>query len=116
MNIRDAGDMRVVDIEGITISQQNIKEIKNLFKGKGSKQSIGLNLKGVTHINDDFVSFIKEISNKEKLSIFNVSNDIYLLLFVLKADKYVEIYLDERDFCSQKNLLVYRRLKLLKTA
>lgn len=116
MNIRDAGNMRVVDIEGTTISQQNIKDIKNLFTKKDSRQRIGIDLKQVNYINDDFIALLKEISNKEKTAVFNLNNDIYLLFFVLNADKYVEIYLDERDFLSQKNLLVYRRFKLLKTA
>lgn len=116
MNIRDAGNMRVVDIEGTTISQQDIKEIKNLFTKKDSRQRIGINLKQVNYINDDFIALLKDVSVKEKTAVFNLNNDIYLMFFVLHADKYVEIYLDERDFLSQKNLLVYRRFKLLKTA
>ena len=49
MNIRDAGYLRVVDIEGNTISQQDIKSIKNLFREKDSKQRIGINLKQVNY-------------------------------------------------------------------
>ena len=116
MNIRDAGYVRVVDIEGNTISQQDIKNIKNLFWEKDLKQRIGINLGQVNYIQDDFISLLKNISHKEKASVFNLNNDIYMLFFVLNADKYVDIYLDERDFCSQKNLLVYRRFKLLKSA
>ena len=116
MNIRDAGYARVVDIEGTTISQQDIKTIKNLFIEKDLRQRIGINLKQVNHINDDFIFLLKDISKIEKVSVFNLNNDIYLSFFVLNADKYVDIYLDERDFCSQKNLLIYRRFKLLKSA
>lgn len=116
MNIRDAGNMRVVDIEWTTISQQDIKDIKNLFAKKDSRQHIGINLKQVNYINDDFVALLKDVSDKEKAAVFNLNNDIYLLFFVINADKYVDIYLNERDFLSQKNLLVYRRFKLLKTA
>ena len=54
MNIRDVGYVRVVDIEGNTISQQDIKSIKNLFREKDSKQRIGINLKQVDYINENW--------------------------------------------------------------
>ena len=90
MKIRDVDKVCIVDIAGKTVSQSDLIELKRLFK--------------------------KEASFKQKLSLFNANNEVYLLLFVSKTDRYVNIYLNENDFYEDKHCIVYRRLKLLKSA
>lgn len=116
MSIRDVDKVCIVDIAGKAVSQSELIKLKKLFKDKASEMRIGINLKNVSYIDYDFISFLQECSFKQKLSVFNLKNDIYLFLFVSKADKYTHIYLDENDFVEEKRSIVHRRLKLLKSA
>lgn len=116
MKIRDVDKVCIVDIAGKTVSQSDLIDLKKLFFEKASKQRIGINLEKVLSINHDFINFLQESSFNQKLSVFNANNEVYLLLFVSKNDKYVNIYLNENDFFEDKHCIVYRRLKLLKSA
>ena len=116
MKIRDVDKVCIVDISGNVISQSDLIKFKRLFKERVNKQRIGINLEKVLSINHDFIEFLQESCFKQKLSIFNANNEVYLLLFVSKTDKYVNIYLNEEDFFEDKHCIVYRRLKLLKSA
>lgn len=116
MKIRDVDKICIVDIAGTKISESNLKKLKKILAQRVSLMRIGINLKGVISVNHDFLDFLRESSFKQRLSLFNACNDVYLLLFVSQTDKYVDIYLDENDFINNKRLIIYRRLKLLKSA
>lgn len=116
MKIKDVDKVCVVDIDGDSISKTDLIELKRLFRQRAELKRIGIDLKKVLNVNHDFLDFLQESSFKQKLSIFNVNNEVYLLLFVSKNDEHVNIYLNEEDFYADKRRIVYRRLKLLKTA
>lgn len=116
MITKDVNGVCLVGIEGNTISQADISALEHLYEQKGLKKRIGIDLKNVVSVKHDFFEFLINVANKEKVSLYNIPNDIYLMLFVSKYDKHVDMYLDERDFISAKNSIVYRRLKLLKSA
>lgn len=116
MKIKDVNKVCIVDIEGNSVSKSDLIELKRLFRDKASKRRIGIDLNRVLNIKHEFLDFLKESSLKKKLSLFNVNNEVYLLLFVSRYDKYVNIYLNEDDFYQDKRCIVYRRLKLLKSA
>lgn len=116
MNIRDVGKTAVVDIAKEAITTAELKEIEKLLQNKASNNRVAINLKNVRYIDFDFINLLKNNANKNKLSLINVNTDIYLMLFVHKADIYTDLYLDEFDFVKEKNSIVYRRLKVLKTA
>ena len=113
MKIKDVDKVCVVDIAGNAISKQDLIELKKLFNQKALKKRIGINLKNILEIDNEFLEFLEESGKKRKLSVYNVNNDVYLMLFVLRYEQYVDIYLNEEDFFSDKNCIVYRRLKLL---
>lgn len=113
MKIKDVDKVCVVDIAGNAISKQDLIELKKLFNQKAFKKRIGINLKNILEIDNEFLEFLEESGKKRKLSVYNVNNDVYLMLFVLRYEQYVDIYLNEEDFFSDKNCIVYRRLKLL---
>lgn len=116
MKIRDVDKVCIVDIAGKTVSQSDLIELKRFFKKEASKRRIGINLEKVLNIEHEFLNFLQESSFKQKLSLFNANNEVYLLLFVSKTDRYLNIYLNEKDFYEDKHCIVYRRLKLLKSA
>ena len=116
MKIRDVDGVCIADIEKNVVSQSELEKLKQLFKRKSARKRIGINLRNVSFLDYDFIHFLKKASLKHKISLFNANTDIYLFLFVSQADKYVNIYLDCSDFISDKNSVVYRRLKLLKSA
>ena len=116
MKIKDVSKVCIVDIEGNSISEADLIELKRLFKLKAEKKRIGIDLRKVLYLKPDFLDFLYKSSKKQKLSIFNANNEVYLMLFISRCDKYVNIYLNEDDFYRDKNCIVYRRLKLLKTA
>lgn len=116
MKTKDVNGVCLVDIEENAISPAVIAYLRQIYAQKGLKKRIGINLKNVVAVKHDFFDFLMSVSEKEKFSLFNIPNDIYLMLFVSRYDKYVDMYLDERDFICAKNGIVYRRLKLLKTA
>ncbi len=116
MKIRDVDGVCIVDIEKNVVSQSELKKIRQCFKDKSAQKRIGINLDNVSFLDYDFINFLKEASLKQKISIFNANTDIYLFLFISQADKYANIYLDSADFIADKNLVVYRRFKLLKSA
>ncbi len=116
MRIRDVDGVCIADIEKNVVSQSELEKIKRIFKNKSARKRIGLNLQNVSFLDYDFIHFLKEASLKHKISIFNANTDVYLFLFISQADKYVNIYIDCNDFISDKNSVVYRRFKLLKSA
>lgn len=116
MKIKDVNKVCIVDIEGNSVSKSDLIDLKRLFREKASKKRIGIDLNKVLNIRHDFLDFLKESSSQKKLSLFNINNEVYLLLFVSRYDKYVNIYLNEDDFYKDKRCIVYRRLKLLKSA
>ena len=116
MKTKDVNGVCLVDIEGNAISPADVTSLWHIYAHKGAKKRIGINLKNVVAVKQDFFDFLVRTANKEKISLFNISNDVYLMLFISRFDKYVDMYLDERDFIAAKNNIVYRRLKLLKSA
>ena len=116
MDIRDVDGVCIADITGNVVSQSELKELKKLYKTKAGRKRIGINLENVCSINYDFILLLQECAFKQKISLFNVAVDVYMMLFISHSDKYINIYLDENDFISDKRSIVYRRLKLLKSA
>lgn len=116
MNIRDVGKTAVIEIAKDAINKTELEKIEEFLNKKTSKTRVAINLKNVNHIDYDFTCLLKKQAERAKLSLFGLNNDILLKLFVSQSDKLVNLYLDEQDFNSDKNAIVYRRLKLLKSA
>ena len=118
MNIRDIGDICIVDMCKETISQKDVRNIKRIFKAKPSTRRLGFNMRNVRHVDSSFYAFIKQW-NKErntKIAFFNTELPVFLQFFTTGADILVNIYLDKADFCADKRVIVKRRLRLLKSA
>ncbi len=95
MKTKDVNGVCLVDIEENAISPADITALKHICVRKGLKKRIGINLKNVVAVKHDFLEFLMSVANKEKISLFNIPNEIYLMLFVSRYDQYVDMYLDE---------------------
>ena len=116
MEIKDVNKVCIIDIEGTTISKADIMELTTLITKKGFKKRVGINMQNILSINHDFIEFISSAPARNRISLFNVKNDVFLMLFVLKQDKNISLYLDQNDFAEDTNAIFYRRLRLVKAA
>ena len=116
MIIREAGKTAVIEIAKDAISITDLEKIESFLQEKSASTRVAINLCNVSHIDYDFTCLLQKQSQRACLSLFGLNNDILLKLFVSQADRLVNLYLDERDFKADKNAMVYRRLKLLKSA
>ena len=116
MKIKDVNSVCIIDIEGNSISKADIKKLKELFAKHTRSRRIGIDMVNVSFVDLDFLNFIKDFSEFNKISLFNLQNDVLLALFVLKYDRFVDIYMNKSDFEEAKHTVLYRRLKLVKAA
>lgn len=116
MKIKDVDKVCIVGIAGKAILKSDLIKLKKLFRLKNASTRIGINLGNITATNTDFLELLKETSFERKISVFNVKHEIYLTLFISQYDRFVDIYINEDDFIKEKRCIVYRRLKLLKSA
>lgn len=116
MNIRDVDNVCIVDISGNDLSQADITKLRKLYKEKSVSTRIGIDFAQIKSVEPEFFALVKEAAGQKKLSVFNADSSVYLQLFVSQADRYLNLYLNERDFLEDKRSIVKRRLKVLKTA
>ena len=67
----------------------------------------------VTDCTIDFIEKINEFCGKKKISIFNISSDIFALFNVMKTDRYANLYVSELDFAEQTRQLVNRKFSVV---
>lgn len=116
MKLRELDNNVVVDIDCESISEFEICEINKFLKKYAKTKRIGLNLENVSRLSHDFGVLLQDYAKKSKISLFNLTNDALLFLYIAKYDVNAHIYLSEEDFCENKHSFVNRRFKLLKTA
>lgn len=115
MEIKDVHDCCVIDICSESISDIQAKKIRKLMANNINKR-FAVNFKNVKNIGEGFVSLIKYFADMDdygnKLSLFNVPSDIFVTLFVMNYDKYLNLYMAEQDFVKDKSSIVNRRFRL----
>ena len=117
MKIKDVNGVCIVDIEGKSISKADITKLKDLQTKYTRSKRIGINLENVQSVNIDFLDFLKaSFERNKKISLYNLCNEVFLSLLVLKYDRYADIYMNKIDFKEEKHSILYRRLKLIKAA
>lgn len=81
-----------------------------MFFNKNCK--IAFDMKSVNNIKESFLNFIKQKSQNQKISLFNLNAEIIALLDIINYDKYVYIYNDESDFINNTHSIVNRQFKV----
>lgn len=113
MNIRDVDDVCIVDTAGKALSQSDMTKLRKIYKEKATTRRVGLDFTGIKSVEPEFFAFVKDVAERNKISLFNADSSIYLQLFVSQIDRYLNIYLNESDFCENKRSIVKRRLRVV---
>lgn len=110
IKIRDEDTYCIVDIFDKEISDTVLAELKLILNNVSNNKRIALNLINISEINPEFLDFIADL--KMRISLFNLSLNVYLLLFLGKYDKESDLYVNELDFLMNKRRIVNRKFKL----
>lgn len=110
IKIRDEDTYCIVDIFDKEISDTVLAELKLILNNVSNNKRIALNLINISELNSEFLDFITDL--KMRISLFNLSLNVYLLLFLGKYDKESDLYVNELDFLMNKRRIVNRKFKL----
>lgn len=116
MNFKDVNGVCIIDVDEKSISGANIIEFKRLLTSKVLSRRVAINMKNISTVSHDFLELLKEVALTQKISLINIDTNIYLMLFILKYDQHVNLYLDSNDFIAEKNMMLHRRFKLISAA
>lgn len=85
-----------------------IKEFQTI-----NNKSIALDLGFVQDCNLEFFNQIKEFASTRKLSLFNISSDMFVIINFFNLDKIFNLYVSELDFEEEKHQLLNRKFSLV---
>ncbi len=111
MDIKTSANNSITETATGILSNDNIKKLKEILKRKDI-QRYGIDFSRVDRVSSEFLDFIKHNVKKGELSFYNVNSDLYVLMFIMKMDKYVNFYMSENDFLKDRQCIVNRRLRL----
>ncbi len=95
------------------ISSKLVDKLKKTLKKFPNNKPVALNLQNVEYICCEFLDFLKELSQKREISLFNLQAEISALFNITKYDKYAHIYLNDIDFYEQKRMLLNRNFSII---
>ena len=111
MDIKTSKKSIITEIgEGI-LSTLHIKYLKSLLE-REDVYRVGIDFSRVDSVSVEFLDFIKHNVVKGELSFYNVGADLYVLMFIMKMDRYINFYMSESDFLKDRQCIVNRRLRL----
>ena len=71
-----------------------------------------LDMKFVKSIKENFLNFIKEQAESQRLSLLNLNSELMTAIGLRNYDKFVKIYANEDSFYQNKRAIVCRKFKL----
>ncbi len=110
--VRDDFKNLIISFETQSVTRDTVSHIRDFVLEINSAKRIGIDLKGVTYMQNDFFVMLKEISKIKKISLFNISADLNLVLFLTNYNGYTRLYSNESDFKENKRELVKRNFKV----
>lgn len=111
LNYKEVVDCVVVAPDSKELEAKEIRELKKTINGK-KEMRIGLDMESVQSLKNGFLDLIKSEFNRQKISLFNLKSELFVLLSLLKYDKYVNVYADINDFVNDDRVLVKRNFKV----
>lgn len=112
MKFRDTKQGFVVDLSKEVIDEVCLAEIKDYFYEHKKRKRIALNLRDVEVKTHNFFEFLKDFSVKQKISVFNINSELFILFNLMKYNEYVDFYNREDDFLQNRYSLVNRNFKI----
>jgi len=111
-DIKDDKQNIIINFLRDDLSSDVVDELRLELKNISAKKQIGINLGNVKKARNDFFSFLKEFSDSQKISLYNMTADINLLLFLMNYNQYAQLYVNEADFKEGKRNLIHRNFKI----
>lgn len=109
--IKDDCENIIVYFERKYMSEEVVTLLKNYLLGLSSPKRVAINLENIESTQNEFFTMLKDCAKSKKISLFNTSADINLLLFLMNYNQYTKLYVNERDFKEEKRELVNRNFK-----
>lgn len=89
----------------------HIDKIKSLIE-QAQGRRVAIDFGQVVTLGQEFLDFVKNNIRKGQLALYNVNSDLYVLMFIMNMDKYLNYYMSENDFLNDKQCIVNRKLRL----
>lgn len=78
---------------------------------KSETRKIALDLSYVQDCTIEFIEGLKEIAKTEKIGVFNIPSDIFVLFNIMKLDTCANLFVSENDFEENARQLVNRQFR-----
>ena len=118
--IRNLGEQTIIDLKNDFLRYSLIKLLKNTLEDliKSENTNIIINMSHVRSINSILFGIFIGIQckcrkNGGRMCLFGVHPDLMLIFFIIKLDKYIDIYMNEYDALEQINPLLNRKLRVV---
>ncbi len=111
-DIKDDKQNIIINLLRDDLSSEVVDKLRFELKSFSAKKQIGINLRHVKKARNAFFSFLKEYSDNQKISLYNMTADINLLLFLMNYNQYAQLYVNETDFKERKRNLIHRKFKI----
>lgn len=109
--VKDDCENIIVYFERKYLSRETIVRLRDYLIEMSSSKRIAINLANIESTQNDFFSMLKDFAMSKKISLFNTSADLNLLLFLMNYNQYANLYVNESDFIEEKRELINRNFR-----
>lgn len=113
-SVRKICDYYDYKFQGHIVMSSELIFLESLLDDNINLSSLYLDMDKINIVSNDFVDNLIALAKRNiNISIFNLSPNILSLLFILKIDKYVNIFNNKTDALNSLNPIVKRRFQLV---
>ncbi len=110
-NVKDDSKNLIVSFEEASLSTATVEHMEAFLKEMMPYKKIAIDLANIKSLKNEFFDMLKVLSLNKKISLFNISAEMNLLLFIMNYNQYTRLYSNENDFKEGKRELVKRNFK-----
>ena len=108
MEIRSNNKIYIIAPLSHKISAYETIRLEKEIKTEANNKIVALDLNNVSDCTIEFIEFLRNISKKQTLGIFNISSDIFTLFNFMGIDKTANLFTSELDFKENSRKLINR--------
>ena len=101
----------IISFSDSEISQKELAELQVFLNKIATTKKIAIDLGEVRVVCNSFFSLLREFAYVNRLSLYNISAEVNLLLFIMNYGQFVDLYVDKSDFEGSKRILVNRNFR-----
>ena len=111
MEIRDSEKFYIVTPLSSILNEYESRRIFNDLSAES--RDLAIDLSYVTDCTIDFFELLKNFALERRLSLFNISAELFVLLNNLGIDKCIKLFVSELDFIENSREMVNRRFSIV---